>query len=69
MIDDLQLNNYIHLISKVSQQKVYDMMSASDVLLLPSIEEGIANVCIEAMFCKLTSNIYRLWRHAGINYA
>jgi len=53
MIDDLQLNNYIHLISKVSQQKVYDMMCASDVLLLPSIEEGIANVCIEAMFCKL----------------
>jgi len=35
-------------------QKVYDMMCASDVLLLPSIEEGIANVCIEAMFCKLT---------------
>ena len=35
------------------QQSVYDLMCGSDVLLLSSIEEGIANVCVEAMLCKL----------------
>lgn len=53
LVNDLELNENVKFINKVSQKKVYEMMCASDVLLLPSIEEGIANVCIEAMFCKL----------------
>ena len=32
-----------------SQKEVYQKMSESDCLLLPSVEEGIANVVLEAM--------------------
>jgi len=53
MVSDLGLVENVSFISSLSQDKVYDKMIASDLLLLPSIEEGIANVCIEAMFCKL----------------
>ena len=53
MVSDLGLVENVSFISPLSQYKVYDKMIASDLLLLPSIEEGIANVCIEAMFCKL----------------
>ena len=53
MVSDLDLVENVSFISPLSQDKVYDKMIASDLLLLPSIEEGIANVCIEAMFCKL----------------
>ena len=53
MVSDLGLVENVSFISPLSQDKVYDKMIASDLLLLPSIEEGIANVCIEAMFCKL----------------
>ena len=53
MVSDLGLVENVSFISPLSQDKVYDKMIVSDLLLLPSIEEGIANVCIEAMFCKL----------------
>ena len=53
MVSDLGLVENVSFISPLSQYKVYDKMIASDLLLLTSIEEGIANVCIEAMFCKL----------------
>ena len=53
MVSDLGLVENVSFISPLSQDKVYDKMIASDLLLLPSIEEGMANVCIEAMFCKL----------------
>jgi colanic acid/amylovoran biosynthesis glycosyltransferase len=53
LVSDLNLKENISFISSVSQEKVFDKMIISDLFLLPSIEEGIANVCIEAMFCKL----------------
>ena len=35
------------------QGEVYEKMLESDLFLLPSVEEGLANVCVEAMLCKL----------------
>ncbi len=48
-INEFDLHQEVTLLPKVSQQKVYDYMRESQVFLLPSIEEGIANVVIEAM--------------------
>jgi colanic acid/amylovoran biosynthesis glycosyltransferase len=53
MRSDLGLTTHVSFVSNISQQEVYRRMVASDLFLLPSIEEGIANVCIEAMFCGL----------------
>ena len=53
LIDSLGLQNEVVLKPKIPQKEVYEKMIHSDLFLLPSIEEGIANVCIEAMFCKL----------------
>ncbi len=49
IIDNLHLSNEITLTDKMEQQKVYEYMLNSDLLLLPSVEEGIANVVVEAM--------------------
>ncbi len=55
----LYLTNYFDLKKHVNfiecnhQQEVYQHMKISDGLLLPSVEEGIANVVIEAMFIGL----------------
>lgn len=43
------LDDKVLLETQIPQDEVYKRMRASDVLLLPSIEEGIANVAIEAM--------------------
>ena len=48
-INDLSIKDYVSLISMESQKEVYQKMSESDCLLLPSVEEGIANVVLEAM--------------------
>lgn len=53
LVNDLGLSENVKFIKKIPQQSVYELMCGSDVLLLSSIEEGIANVCVEAMFCKL----------------
>ncbi|MGY5352974.1 glycosyltransferase family 4 protein [Wenyingzhuangia sp. IMCC45533] len=53
LVSDLSLVKEVSFISSVSQKDVYQLMVKSDLFLLPSVEEGIANVCIEAMFCKL----------------
>jgi len=53
MRSDLGLTKHVSFVSNINQQEVYCKMIASDLFLLPSIEEGIANVCIEAMFCNL----------------
>lgn len=51
----LYLTNYFELNERVNfiicnnQQEVYHYMKISDCLLLPSVEEGVANVVIEAM--------------------
>ncbi|MBZ9652106.1 glycosyltransferase family 4 protein [Psychroflexus montanilacus] len=49
LIDDLGLQDKVELTSKLPQTKVFEMMKASDLFLLPSLEEGIANVAVEAM--------------------
>lgn len=49
MINDLGLKGKITLTGNIDQDLVYKMMKTSDLMLLPSLEEGIANVVIEAM--------------------
>ncbi|XLS28479.1 glycosyltransferase family 4 protein [Flavobacteriaceae bacterium M23B6Z8] len=46
---ELELEEEVQFTSKVPQAQVYKQMQSSDLLLLPSLEEGIANVVIEAM--------------------
>ena len=48
-IDDLSLQRHVTLTCLETQEDVYRKMSSTDCLLLPSIEEGIANVVLEAM--------------------
>ena len=48
-IEDLSINEHVNIINNCSQPEVYENMRKSDCLLLPSIEEGIANVALEAM--------------------
>jgi colanic acid/amylovoran biosynthesis glycosyltransferase len=49
LIEDLGLNSDVELLTQLPQQKVFELMSSADVFLLPSIEEGIANVAVESM--------------------
>jgi len=46
---ELDLETEVEFLPKLPQQKVFDAMQTSSVFLLPSIEEGIANVAVEAM--------------------
>ena len=48
-IDDLALQSHVTLMCLDSQEDVYQQMNSSDCLLLPSVEEGIANVVLEAL--------------------
>lgn len=48
-IHNLGLQKRVRLIGKLPQKEVFRYMQASDLLLLPSVEEGIANVVLEAM--------------------
>jgi len=48
-INQLDLEDDIIIINGLPQEKVFDLMNKSDCLLLPSLEEGIANVVLEAM--------------------
>lgn len=48
-IRDLGLEQYVEIIPGLPQQEVFQKMAESDLLLLPSVEEGIANVVLEAM--------------------
>ena len=45
----LNLENEVTFLDILPQEKVYELMQESQLLLLPSIEEGIANVVLEAM--------------------
>jgi colanic acid/amylovoran biosynthesis glycosyltransferase len=49
LIDDLGLMDEVQLLTKLPQKKVFDLMNRADLLLVSSIEEGIANVAVEAM--------------------
>ena len=48
-IEDDRLKNNVTLAFLDSQEDVYKLMVESDFLILPSIDEGIANVALEAM--------------------
>jgi colanic acid/amylovoran biosynthesis glycosyltransferase len=48
-IDDLSLQENVTLIRFEAQDDVYRKICSSDCMLLPSVEEGIANVVLEAM--------------------
>jgi glycosyltransferase involved in cell wall biosynthesis len=48
-VKDLELQNEVCLLDKQTFSEVKDYMLHADVLLLPSVEEGIANVVLEAM--------------------
>jgi len=49
LISQNNLSDRVHLKSKISQEEVFQLMRSSSALVLPSLEEGIANVVIEAM--------------------
>ena len=49
LINELALQNQVTLMDKSPQSKVFELMHTSDLFLLPSLEEGIANVAVEAM--------------------
>jgi glycosyltransferase involved in cell wall biosynthesis len=48
-VHDLNLQDEVCLSEQQSFEKVKRMMQNADILLLPSVEEGIANVVLEAM--------------------
>lgn len=48
-INQLQLQNQVHILKELPQEDLFAKMQSFDVLLLPSLEEGIANVVLEAM--------------------
>jgi colanic acid/amylovoran biosynthesis glycosyltransferase len=48
-IHQLKLNNYVEIIKGLPHNEVVQKIKNADIFLLPSIEEGIANVVIEAM--------------------
>ena len=48
-IKDLSIQDYITFLCTSTQKEVYQEMNISDCLILPSVEEGIANVVLEAM--------------------
>ena len=53
LVNEMDLTDNISFVNQIPQEKVYKQMLFSDLFLLPSIEEGIANVCIEAMLNRL----------------
>ncbi|MBQ0788963.1 MAG: glycosyltransferase family 4 protein [Oceanihabitans sp.] len=48
-IHDLHLENEVSLLDNLPYDSVQTLMQHADLLLLPSVEEGIANVVLEAM--------------------
>lgn len=49
LVDDLNLRDCVELLPKLPQNEVFKLINRSNVLLMPSLEEGIANVAVEAM--------------------
>lgn len=48
-VHDLKLTNEVKLLDNLPYVKVQELMQKADLFLLPSVEEGIANVVLEAM--------------------
>jgi colanic acid/amylovoran biosynthesis glycosyltransferase len=53
LIRELGLEGRVELLDGLSHEQVRERMQASDVLLHPSLSEGIANCVLEAMACGL----------------
>ena len=49
LVADHGLQNCISLLDRISQEEVFKRMREASLLLLPSVEEGIPNVVVEAM--------------------
>ncbi len=49
LINALNLSPQVELLGQMPQEEVFKLMQSADVFLLPSLEEGIANVAVEAM--------------------
>jgi len=49
LVDDLNVRDCVELLPKLPQKHVFQLINDADVFLLPSLEEGIANVAVEAM--------------------
>ncbi len=49
LVDDLGLKNYVVLEKRKPQPEVFNLMQEASLLLMPSLEEGIPNVVVEAM--------------------
>lgn len=47
--NEYDLNDLVHLKERMSQDQVFELMSSSSLLLMPSIAEGIPNVVVESM--------------------
>jgi colanic acid/amylovoran biosynthesis glycosyltransferase len=52
-INELGLNNHVQLVGKKLREEVIQYYEESDILLLPSVSEGIANVILEGMAMEL----------------
>jgi colanic acid/amylovoran biosynthesis glycosyltransferase len=48
-LEDLNLTNEVTLLDNLPYDKVQELMQNSNLFVLPSVEEGIANVVLEAM--------------------
>lgn len=48
-IHQLKLQDHITIIQNLPQSELFPVMKSNDVLVLPSLKEGIANVVLEAM--------------------
>lgn len=51
LIDELDLNQYVHLVGSKPHSEVPLWMNACDVFVLPSLNEGNPNVMFEALGC------------------
>lgn len=49
LVADLGLEDCVSLVGHLSQEEVYKRMRDASLLLLPSVEEGLPNVVVEAM--------------------
>lgn len=52
-IHSLGLTGYVEVLGKKSHHEIIDLYNNIDIFLLPSVYEGIANVCLEAMAMEL----------------
>jgi colanic acid/amylovoran biosynthesis glycosyltransferase len=52
-IHALQLQDCVELVGKKNRDEILELYNNTDVFLLPSVYEGIANVCLEAMSMEL----------------